>query len=138
MNSNQNEIRDLLKSIEDEYSDDLIPASIENIELFKIKAEANGVNTSVIEQLVDLYTVADNYMAQMILGFHSCNDAVLYEWWAEKELWLGQLDFNTIRWANDKFCLGDASTISYSKNNEYDTLVDLIKGCVEEIKELDE
>ena len=138
MNNNQNEIRDLLKSIEDEYSDDLIPASIENIELFKIKAKANGVNTSVIEQLVDLYTVADNYMAQMILGFHSCNDAVLYEWWAEKELWLGQLDFNTIRWANDKFCLGDASTISYSKNNEYDTLVDLIKGCVEEIKELDE
>lgn len=138
MNSNQNEIRDLLKSIEDEYSDDLIPASTENIELFKIKAKANGINTSVIEQLVDLYTVADNYMAQMILGFHSCNDDVLYEWWAEKELWLGQLDFNTIRWANDKFCLGDASTISYSKNNEYDTLIDLIKGCVEEIKEFDQ
>ncbi|WP_324027852.1 hypothetical protein QSV08_07865 [Maribacter sp. BPC-D8] len=138
MNSNQNEIRDLLKSIEDEYSGDLIPASIENIELFKIKAVANGVNTSVIEQLVDLYTVADNYMAQMILGFHSCNDAVLYEWWAEKELWLGQLDFNTIRWANDKFCLGDASNTSYSKNNEYDTLIDLIKGCIEEINELNE
>ena len=138
MNSNQNEIRDLLKSIEDEYSDDLIPSATENIELFKIKAKANGVNTSIIEQLVDLYTVADNYMAQMILGFHSCNDAVLYEWWAEKELWLGQLDFNTIRWANDKFCLGDASNISYSKNNEYDTLIDLIKGCVEEIKELNE
>jgi hypothetical protein len=138
MNNNQNQIRELLKLLENKYSDDLIPATTKNINDFKTKAESKGVNSSVIEQLSDLYSIADNYMAEVILGFHSCKDDILYEWWNEKELWLGQRDFNTIRWANGKFCLGDAVSVSYSEKNEYDTLIDLIKGCIEEIEELDE
>jgi len=137
MNKRQNEIRELLISLENEYSEDLIPASSKNIEAFKLNASQKGLNFSVIEQLCDLYSVSDNFMAEVIMGFHSCNDDILFEWWSEKELWIGQRDFNTLRWTNGKFCLGDASSISYSKKNEYQTLVELIKGCITEINDLD-
>lgn len=138
MNQNQIEIRELLSSLKNDYSDELKPASYEKVKKFKIKAQQKGVSNGVIEQLTDLYLVADNFMAEVIMGFHPCNDEILFEWWDERELWIGQRDFNTLRWANGKFCLGDAGSISYSEKNEYDTLTELIKGCITEINELDE
>ena len=138
MNKRQIEIRDLLNSLKNDYGEELKPASSEKVNEFKVKAQNRGVNNEVIEQLADLYLVSDNFMAEVIMGFHPCNDEILYEWWDEKELWIGQRDFNTLRWTNGKFCLGDASSISYSESNEYETLIELIRGCIKEINELDE
>ena len=137
MNINQIEIRELLKSVKNDYSDELLPASLEKVEKFKINAQQKGVNNEVIEQLTDLYLVSDNFTAEVIMGFNPCNDEILFEWWDDKELFIGQRDFNTLRWANGKFCLGDASSISYSEKYEYDTLIELIRGCIKEINELD-
>ncbi|MCW2119923.1 hypothetical protein [Flavobacterium sp. 7A] len=138
MNQIQIEIRELLDLLKNNYSDALKPASYEKVNNFKINAEQKGVNKEVIEQLADLYLVADNFMAEIIMGFHPCDDDIVFEWWNENELWIGQRDFNTLRWTNGKFCLGDAGSISYSKKDEYNTLIELIKGCIKEIKELEE
>jgi len=138
MNERQLEILRLLKSLPEEESDGIFPATKENIESFKKMAQAQGVHFEVIDELTDLYTVADSYAFNVILGFYSFVDDVIYEWWNDNILWIGQRDFNTLRWANGKYCLGDAGSISYSKENEYDTLVDLIKGCIKEINDLEQ
>lgn len=132
------EIDKLLHSLPLEYTEGISPASKENIEIFKRKAKEKGVENDVIDQLADLYAIADNFMYEVILGFHSCTDDMIFEWWQDGELWIGQRDFNTLRWANGKFCLGDAGSISFSEENEYDSLIDLIKGCIKEINELDD
>ncbi len=136
MTERQKEISKLLSSLPKEYNEGITPASPEKLESFRIKAKRYGVDKDIIEQLSDLYSVADNFMFEVVLGFHPCTSDSIFEWWNEKELWIGQRDFNTLRWSNNKFCLGDASCISYSKKNEYKTLVELIKGCIAEINEL--
>ena len=137
MNERQSEILKLLKSLPEEESDGIFPAKRENIESFKKTAKEKGVPIEIIEELSDLYTVADSYAFNVILGFYSCVEDVIYEWWNENILWIGQRDFNTLRWANGKYCLGDAGSICYSQENEYDTLVDLIKGCIKEVNDLE-
>jgi len=84
-----------------------------------------------------LYHVANGFCYEIILAFHTCDDDIIYEWWEEKELWLGQRDFYTLSWVNGKFCLGDASNISFSEKYEYDTLLELIAGCIADIEEAD-
>ncbi len=136
MTERQNEIKELLLSLPEEHHEGISPASDEQIDKFKRTSERRGVDSNVIEQLADLYSVANNFMYEVILGFHSCTDDMIFEWWEDGELWIGQRDFNTLRWTNGKFCLGDAGNVSFSKENEHHSLIDLIKGCIKEIKEL--
>ena len=58
----------------------------------------------------------------------------LYKWRNDRELWLSQKHMGTIRWKDGKFCLGDAGSVSYSKEFEFDSLLDLIEASVKEIK----
>lgn len=127
-----------MRSLPAENTEGIVPATNEQIETFREKCQEFGVDSIVVEQLVDFYSIANNFMYEVVFGFHSCTDELIFEWWEDGELWLGQRDFNTLRWADGKFCLGDAGSISYSQENEYDSLVDLIKGCIKEINELDE
>lgn len=134
--NNQDEINALLHALPKKYRSDIIPATQKELEAFKECAIAFGVNKTIIDELLDLYTVANNFKYEVILGFHSCTDDIIFEWWEDGELWLGQNDCNTLRWVNGKFYLGDASNISYTKNYEYPSLLALIKGCIDEINEL--
>lgn len=114
------------------------PATDEQIEIFKKKSIQLGVNENVIKELISLYRVANPLDFEIIMSFHPCEDEIIFEWWEDGVLWLGQRDFNTLRWVDGKFCLGDAGNYSYSKENEYDTLVNLVQGCIKEIRELDD
>jgi hypothetical protein len=109
------------------------PATKEQISIFTNRAVDNGVDAIVIKQLVDLYKVADYFYSEIIIGFYHCDDPTIFNWWDDKELWLGQRDFNTLRWFEGKFCLGDASTISFSDEYKFDTLIELIEGCIKDI-----
>lgn len=129
-------IEDILKQIPEEETYGIKPATDDQIQLFIQKAKQKGVKKEVIEELVNLYTVANEFTCENILAFHSCDNEIIYEWWEENVLWLGQRDFNTIRWMNDKYCLGSAGNYSNSEKDEYDTLEDLLKGCIKEMKEL--
>lgn len=136
MYADQQKIKSILTSLiaKRDYLQ-LKPATHDQIEIFKNRAFERKVDSTVIEQLVDLYKVADFFYYEIVLGFHSCTDLDIFEWWDDKELWIGQRDFYTIRWANNKFCLGEPSTISFSEEYEFDTLIQLIEGCIEkEIK----
>ncbi|MES1219001.1 MAG: hypothetical protein ABUT20_26070 [Bacteroidota bacterium] len=138
MNSDQQKIKSLLLNLDEGKKSIIRPALKENISLFTQRAINHSVDSKVIKQLVDLYEVADFFHYEIILGFHHCNDLAIFEWWNDKELWLGQRDFNTLRWSNGKFSLGDANTISYSIEHEFETLIELIEGCVKEIRKTEE
>lgn len=126
-----------LKELPTDFTYGVAPATSEQLKVFKKNANRYGVKESVINELTSLYKVANKLDFEVILGFHSCDDEIIFEWWNEGVLWLGQRDFNTLRWVNDKFCLGDAGDYSYSDKNEYDSLEGLVRGCIKEIEDLD-
>lgn len=137
MNSDQLKIKSLLTKLVYGSDYEIKPATKEQIEIFTKRALDHGVERKIINQLVDFYEVANHFYYEIIIGFHPCDDATIFEWWDEKELWLGQKDFYTLRWANGKFCLGDAGDISFSEEYECDTLIELIEVCIKEINEVD-
>jgi hypothetical protein len=138
MNEVQLKMKSLLSNLADgNIHYQINPATKEQIDLFTNRAIENKIDPNVIKQLVELYSVANSFYYEIIIGFHSCNDFTVFEWWNNKELWLGQRDFNTLRWANDKFCLGDATNISFSEKYKFDTLIELIEGCIKDINEAD-
>lgn len=98
--------------------------------MFRRRAVENGVPESVVDLLAEFYGVSNGIPCLNSLVFHRCDDEILFEWWDDGELWLGQRDNDVLRWADDKFCLGDASNISYSQEDEFDTLVDLLEAVL--------
>ncbi len=138
MNEDQIKLKSLLTSLvdgDDYYA--IEPATKEQIDLFTDRAIENGIEPLVIQQLVNLYSVANSFNYEIVLSFHSCDDMIIFEWWDNKELWLGQRDFYSIRYVNGKFCLGDASNVSFSDEDQYDTLIGLIEGCINLINKAD-
>lgn len=130
MNYNQEKIIALLTSLPDGDDYKIEPATKQQIDIFTQHALNNGLDNSAIKQLVELYEAANAYSYETIIQFHSCDDLILFEWWYDKELWLGQRDFYTIRWANGKFCMGDASNVSFSEEEEFETLIEFIEYYV--------
>ena len=133
MNSDQLKIKSLFTNLVDGTDCQIKPATKQQIDIFIQRATDKKVDLKVIKQLVDLYEVADFFYYEIIIGFHHCDDLTIFEWWDDKELWLGQRDFNTLRWKDGKFCLGDESNISFSSDCEFDTLIGLIEGCIRDI-----
>ena len=114
------------------------PATQQQIDVFTQKALANEVDDTAIGQLVELYEVANAFSYEMIISFHSCDDQILFEWWSRKQLWLGQRDFYTVRWANGKFCMGDASNVSFSEEESFDTLIEFMEYYAADIEKLNQ
>ena len=138
MNTNQERIKELLSNLENADDYEAMPATSEQIETFIKIATEKQVPQSVIAQLTELYEVANNYSYEIIMAFHCCTDEIIFEFWDDKrELWLGQRDYNMLRWADGKFCLGDASNSSFGKEYEVETLIQLIEICVKEIEAAD-
>ena len=86
-----------MHTLPEKYRSNTIAATQKELEIFKHKATFFGVNKIIIEELVNLYIVANNFKYEVILGFHSCTDDIIFEWWEDGELWLGQNDCNTLR-----------------------------------------
>jgi hypothetical protein len=139
MNATQQNISALLTGLVAERPDyyPIRPASELAIATFERRAIVRGVPTEVIQQLADFYQVANAFSYAFCLGFFSCDDKLIFEWWPREELWLSLGHSDVIRWAAGKFCVGDASNVSYSLADEYDTLLDLLVGCGSYIKELE-
>ena len=139
MNATQQQIKALLEQVinSDQVQYELLPAPEASRQEFAARATASGVPPEVLAQLLDLYAVADGFSYEMTFGFFPCADIIIFEWWANQELWLSQRHNDTIRWASGKFCLGDASNASYSSLDKYDTLLELLAGCTRQIKEIE-
>ncbi len=139
MNPAQQTIKALLEAIvakQPEYYS-IRPASTLALATFELRASNQGVPPEVLQQLLDLYQVANAFSYEDCLGFFSCEDELIFEWWPRKELWLSLSHCDVIRWSAGKFCVGDASNVSYSSTDEYETLIDLLIGCSKYIKEME-
>ena len=137
MNRDQQKIKKLLaKLIEGEDYEEFKPSTKKQIAVFLKRAEENGVPDEVVRQLVDLYELANRFFRENFLGFFACDDLTIFEWWDENDrtLWLGLFDYYVTRWTNGKFCLGDASSVSFSNEYEFDTLAEFFEGCLKELK----
>lgn len=67
----------------------------------------------MVDQLAEFYEVTNGVLCLDGLDFFRCDDLLLFELWSNGELWLAHRDFYAMRWANGKFCLGDASKVSF-------------------------
>jgi len=129
-------IRSILDSLIDEDYEHypIVPASKKKIEIFRTRAESHGLEKNVIEELISFFEVADGFSYEIVLGFHPCDDELIFEWWDEKTLWLGSRDFYVVRWIDGKYCLGDSSEISFSKEFEFSSFIEFLDACVWEIR----
>ena len=130
-------ILDQIANLSDfEIKEDFEPSIKSQIETFIKNAQKRQIPQSVTDELICLYKIADSYEAIALIRFHNCDDEILWEWWDDsKEIWLSQRDDTTIRWTNDKFCLGDPSNVSFSSEYEFNSLKELLEYCYTEMKE---
>ena len=129
----ENLLRNLLEPLFIDSDKVLIPASEVLIAEFRQQTLKRNISDTVIEQLIEFYKVSNGVPCLDSFDFHSCDDEILYDWWeSNKELWLGQRDCDILRWANGKFCLGDASDVSYSEEYEFSSLIELLEKAFEE------
>ncbi|RYZ20528.1 MAG: hypothetical protein EOO10_23145 [Chitinophagaceae bacterium] len=130
-----NQVKDfatLLLPLFEPEEEKVTPATEDELDNFMTIAAGKGVPQDVIVQLVTFYTVTNGIEGIDGFSFFACDDETLFEWWDDKELWLGQRDDDVLRWANGKFCLGDASNVSYDTKFEHDTLLQLLKFSVDD------
>jgi len=115
-----------LRSFSKKYEFELQPAKPYQIENFKNRCLENKVDKFAIDQLIDFYKIANGISCVDSLELYACDDIIIFEWWKDKVLWFGSRDYYTFTYFNSKFCVGDASNISFSKEYEFDDLFSMI------------
>jgi hypothetical protein len=126
----QQKLRIMLRPLFADYEQEMVPASESEINTFTKRACDEDVPRDVVEELVAFYGVTNGIPCLDGFDFHRCDDILIFEWWDHRELWLAQRDFYTLRWAHNRFCLGDAGNVSFSKDDEYTALTSLIEGAI--------
>lgn len=108
----------------------IVPADENLLADFCRRAAERGLPDSVVGELVEFYRISNGTPCFDGFSLHRCDDEILFEWWEDyRELWLGQRDCDVLRWTDGKFCLGDASNISYGEEYEFPTLVHLLEAA---------
>ena len=129
---NHRQINELLEPLFYLYNKKLLPASAALLLVFRRQALQQNIPETVVDQLVDFYKATNGVPCLDGFTFHACGDQNLFEWWSEnEELWLGRRDNDVLRWKNNRFCLGNASTVSYSEEYEFSTLCALLEKSFE-------
>lgn len=106
----------------------IVPADENLLADFCRRGAERDIPDSVAGELVEFYRISNGTPCLDGFSFHRCNDEILFEWWgSDRELWLGQRDCDLLRWADGKFCLGDASNINYGGKYEFPILEDLLE-----------
>lgn len=122
----------LLKPLFDAYKVAMKSASQSSLNLFRSRATERKVPIEVVNQLANFYSNVDGVPCLDSLDIHRCDDLILFEWWDQQELWLGQRDFYTLRWSSSKerFCIGDAGNVSFSESDEYRSFAEALRHMV--------
>ncbi len=128
------QIKELLRPLFIDYDKEMAPASEGLIAEFCRQVQQRNIPEPAVEQLTGFYRVTNGVPCLNGFDFHRCDDDILYEWWdTDGHLWLGSFNDDVLRLADGKFCLGDAGNISYSDNDEFTTLRELIERVVGEM-----
>lgn len=122
----------LLKPLFDEYGMAMKPASETSLNVFRRRAVERQVPDDVVAQLACFYSIVDGVPCLDSLDIHRCEDWILFDWWDQQEIWLGQRDFYVLRWSRskDRFCVGDVGNVSLSTSNEYRTFAEGLRYMV--------
>ena len=122
----------LLNPLFDAYDVAMKPASDTSLNLFRARTAEREIPHDVVTQLTNFYLIVDGIPCLNSLDIHRCTDLILFEWWGQQELWLGQRDFHTLRWScqKAKFCIGDASNVSFSASDEYGDFAEALRHMV--------
>lgn len=121
---------DLVRRLAD--GEPVTPASAPDLAVFTARCGAAGVPDDVVAELTGLYALADGLTDDDVVGFHPCADPVLFEWWADGELWLGQRHLTTTRWsAGLGYALGDAAGPSFGPDSEFGSLRALLASVLD-------
>ena len=124
-------LRNIIEPLFASYQVRMVPADDSLLTEFRHTARHKNVPENVINELVEFYKVT-NGIPCLDIDFFSCDNDMLYELWDNGEIWLGQKDSDLLRWTNNKYCLGSAGWISYSKEYEFDSLIDLLEHSLKE------
>lgn len=125
----QRRIKKLLEPLFLDYGETMVFADEAMLEAFRDKTIKRGIPSNVINQLAEFYRLTNGVPCLDGFDFHRCDDEIIFEWWEDGELWLGQRDMDILRWANGVFSCGDASNTSYGKEYEFSTLVELLEAA---------
>lgn len=122
----------LLKPLFDIYHVPMNPADQSKLKLFESRASERSVPPIITAQLLQFYSVVNGVPCLDSLHIHPCHDSIIFEWWDQRELWLGQRDCNALWWSSSKkcFCLGDAGNMSFSKTDEFSTFYEALVQMV--------
>ncbi|MDL2324008.1 hypothetical protein LJC61_02490 [Ruminococcaceae bacterium OttesenSCG-928-A16] len=116
------------------YEETLTPATAAQLSVFKKAAASAGLPANVIAELAEFYEVS-NGVEPCLNGFsfHQCNDALLWEWWDDKQqdLWLGSCDDDVLYWQNGQFYFGDVGDVNTSDKQGYSSLLDMLHAGFE-------
>jgi len=128
----QQRMQEMLRPLFDQYELDFSPASESALRTFTERSLTRHVPPAVVQELVTFYKVTNGVPCLDGCDFHACDDQIIFAWWDQQELWLAQRDFYTMRWAGGRYCLGDATNVSFSPDYEFATIADLIEGALSE------
>jgi hypothetical protein len=123
---------ELLKPLFDDYDKKFEPATEKQIFDFSEKCKQRKVPVSVSEQLVEFYRITKGGFCLNGFSFHEIDDEILFEWWNNNEIWLGNCNDDVLRWGNGCFCLGDASNVAYSDEYQFHTMIGLLQKGFQE------
>ncbi|GHT22353.1 hypothetical protein FACS189430_04000 [Bacteroidia bacterium] len=125
-------IKDLLKPFFDKNGKKFAVATEQQILDFVEKCKQKNVPVSTWEQLVEFYGVTNGVPCLNGFDFHACDDEIIFEYWDDNMLWLGQCNDDVLWWVGNEFCIGDASNVSYTFEYEFDTLIEMLQKGFEE------
>jgi len=127
MSQYKEKILKIIKPIFDFSDKEIIPATEEQIAEFKKNAIKKGVPEKTILELESFYQITNGIPCIDSLSIHKVNDIIIFEFWDDNELWIGQRDLNIIRWKNDKYHLGSAANLNYGNEYISDSLVGILE-----------
>ena len=125
----QEHIKKLIEPLFASHDEMIISADEATLNAFRDRAEKTGIPLGVIDQLAEFYKFTNGVPCLDGFDFHRCDDELVFEWWSNGELWLGQRNMDILRWTNGKFMLGDASNISYGREYEFTNLTELLEAA---------
>lgn len=109
----------------------LDPATNEEIRDFRKHCDSHNVDKKVADELETYYRQSNSFF-----NYFTCDDEMLFEWWDEGLIWLGNVDDDCFVYnaKTHRYAIGFAGDSSLG---EYDTVMDMIQAYLVEGQEYD-
>jgi hypothetical protein len=121
-----NRIQELFNKYNDDAYEYLCtPATTKQLEMFKKNCKEYQVPDEIVSELLEYYKLNNNFF-----NYFECDDLMIFEWYEDGCLWLGQRDLWTFRCLVDKhkYAIGAAGDDSFGDDYEFDTIEEMLEA----------